>query len=270
MARDGVQRKRYAGLQKVWGTRPKTPSPLAEQQGRDYCFLKLVRSDESVFRDVIRRFQAGEPVDNILLKAHYPMLLKITTRAVGRQFSEEIPDMLQSARMGMLEACARFDLTNPESSVGYVWMYVRHYVYRDLLSQGTVVRIPLNKYKLKRDPDDENPKFNTKKNHVIPFSEMGEKHHEEDHLAFEEVLVSEAPQPDELVDLAWRSDVLQNIIKHVGLSTKESHILKERMLGKTLGEVGDALDLSREGIRQIEKKALNKLRHKALARKGEK
>jgi RNA polymerase primary sigma factor len=265
--------KRYSGLKKLWTGGRKGVSPLALQQSRDFGFLAQVRKDEEVFKGVIARLQAGEPgVERILLGAHYPLLLKIVKRYAGA-FQDEVPDMLQSARIAMLEACARFDLENPDSSIGYIWMYVKHYVVRDLVNQSTVVRIPVNQYKSSKDSQGNTvkPSYAVSRRHVLTFTEMEGHTSEENTVAFEEVLVSEEPAPDDLVDLAWRSEVMETLIKRVRLSLRESQILKNRMLGKTLGEVGEIFGMSRERIRQIEAEALDKLRHRAkmegLARK---
>jgi len=249
-------------------------------QSRDLYYLKRAREDRDLFLDLIRRLQAGERgVDAILLRAHYPKLLQIVRR-YGRALAHDHDDLMQEARLAMLEACARFDLDSEDSAVGFVWLYVKSYVCRYVVDLGEVVRVPCHLYSKRRG--DGTHRYGVR--NVYCFSEMADEAREGWNERFEDALVDDRPSPEDAAALLEHLDLGQRLLRErlSQLSLQEHEVLRRRFLyespdgksegavqGKpgpvmdgqpTLADVGREQDLSRERIRQVEAQALQKMR----------
>ncbi len=282
--------KRYRAVQALWKDRGKDPvrASHALDQSRDLALLSKVRRDVVTCVSFIRRFQAGERgVERVLLRAHYPMMLQLVRR-YSRNRPWEQEDLMQEARLGMLEAFARFDLTHEDASMGYVYQTMKHYVCRYLLNHSEVVRIPIHRYagEVRHTSKDGKRGYRSKdpvregevhyhygKRNVLCFSEMVDEATENMEHAFEDSLVSEHPLPDEaLGNLQIRylggltvEKLLAAPRGRLTLTPAEQRVLRRRFLHDgddkpTLAEVGKEEGVCRERVRQHEASGLDKLR----------
>ena len=97
-------------------------------------------------REKIRRYQAGEPgVGDELVRDAEPLIqhaLKRYARAEHRV--RDLDDYAQVARMGFLKGCERFDLHKPYRPTTYIWHWIRSYIQRTMIDEGSCVRVPVH------------------------------------------------------------------------------------------------------------------------------
>jgi RNA polymerase sigma factor (sigma-70 family) len=256
--------QRHREIHKLWKDKPLKAGPVAAAQLQDVAYLKQLRVDKDLFRALIVRFQDKEPgTSEIILKAHEPML----THIIGRHCKtarDEHEDLLQVARLALLEGCARFRPSDDtHGALGYIWLYVKSYVCRSMSDEGSVVKIPTYRFDKKRNGLSEardGVQYRFGKRYVMTFSEMADETHDGDLRSFEDTLTDERPLQDEILDGVWRTDILKRktrqLLGSAILTKREIEVLHSRFDGQTLHEIGDRVHLSRERIRQIEKEAL--------------
>jgi len=263
--------KRHKGVQALWknGSPQSRATERARAELRDPEHVKRLRVDKDLFRDLIDRFQAKEPgTSDIILKAHQPMLVKIVLRYC-RSAANDYEDLLQVARLALLEGCARFQSSEEaKGALSYIWIYVKSYVCRALADEGSVVKIPPFRFDDKRNVTSEKRdgvryRFGTR--YVMTFSEMEDEMHDGMIHSFEETLTDDRPLQDETLDGVWRTSslkrVTERLLRSVTLSKREVEILRARFEGQTLNEIGEVHALSRERVRQIEQETMHTLQH---------
>jgi len=94
---------------------------------------------------------------------------------------------------------------------------------------------------------------------VSLFEPVGAVQNEEDDLTLEDILPSDAPLPEEI--MTWRA--VQEALS--ALPGKHQEVLRRRLRGETLNEIGKALGLTLERVRQLEAEALARLRRRFRA-----
>lgn len=232
---------------------------------RDKSYQARVREDVALHKDLIRRYQAGEPgTGELLLRVNLPLLRKVAIR-YARAWEDEIRDHFQEARLALLEAASRYDPTRGASPHTWYWQYVRSYVRRHAIDVGSVVRFPVAHYGKRHPPE---LRKQTLRNPVTrTFSDM-EVRWSQDDLSFEESLIDDKDlAPDIMGDgevEAQMPFVLDFLLD--GLPARHIDVLRKRFCRPVplmLQEIGDEYGVSRERIRQIEAEALELARERA-------
>ena len=257
----------------------------------------LLSKDEE--RELAKRSEKGdEEARQRLMKANLRLVVSIAKRYVNRTPHLSILDLIQEGNIGLSRAVEKFDYRRGFKFSTYATWWIRQAITRALADQSRTVRIPvhmvetISKYtqvrrqliqELGRDPLAEEIAAEMgidveKVRHIQKISQevlsietpIGD---EEDSTLSDFIPDERNATPSQLTARAMLRDLIKEIM--IDLTEREQQILKMRFgledgISHTLEEVGKAFGVTRERIRQIEAKALEKIREhgKAAALEG--
>lgn len=234
--------------------------------------------------------ERGRSAKEAMIMANLRLVLHIAKPYVGLS-DLSLDDLFQEGVMGLMRAADKYDHTLGYKFSTYATWWIRQSIMRSLADRGTMIRLPVhlsdNVLRLKRAHKllgQAHPERRTSmaeladelawtidKVHFIqqiaafvPAS-LDERINGYDDLTLMETLVSDLPSPEEHLDQADLARRIDDALS--GLKERESKVLRLRFglsdygHGATLEEIGQMFGLTRERIRQIEAKALGRLRH---------
>jgi len=258
---------------------------------------KISLIDASKERDLAQRIENGDDeAKNILIKANLRLVVSIAKRYVGRSPDLSILDLIQEGNFGLFRAVEKFNWRKGYKFSTYATWWIRQAITRAIADQARTIRIPvhmmetISKYKqvlkrLSQDlgreplPEEVAAEMNMeveKIHHIqkidqstisfeVPIGDDDGDSTIGDFIADDKILSSDQQAAQKIL-----TGQFQEILND--LSPKEQKILQMRFgLGdgivNTLEEVGKEFGVTRERIRQIEAKALEKIRlHKKAER----
>lgn len=261
-----------------------------EPAGRILMGLPLSEENEKQLKQAMR---VGSMAKQRLAETNLRLVVSIAKRYVGRGMS--FLDLIQEGNLGLMKAVEKFDYHRGFKFSTYATWWIRQAITRAIADQARTIRIPvhmvetINKLsraqrqllqELNRDPTNEEiaaeMNIDVEKVRIVrkiaqePVSletPIGEE--EDSHLGDfieDDTVIS----PDEAANFIMLREELANIL--ATLSTRERKVLELRFglndgTPRTLEEVGKEFNVTRERIRQIEAKAIRKLKHPTRSQK---
>ena len=254
--------------------------------------INLLSSDEE-FEYAKLAEQGDEYAKNMLAESNLRLVVSIAKRYVGRGML--FLDLIQEGNIGLMKAVDKFDPSKGYKFSTYATWWIRQAITRAIADQARTIRIPvhmvetINKLarvqrqltqELNREPTDEEiakkigisvekvrEVYKISQDPVSLETPIGEE--DDSHLG-DFIKDERTMSPEEYATIEMLKEELSGVL--LTLTEREEKVLRLRFglddgQCRTLEEVGQVFNVTRERIRQIEAKALRKLRHPSRSRR---
>ena len=261
---------------------------------REIGQVPLLTHDEEI-EYAKRAYEGDEEASQKLIESNLRLVVSIAKKHTNRGL--KLLDLIQEGNIGLMKAVEKFEYTKGYKFSTYATWWIRQAITRAIADQGRTIRIPvhmietINKIKkesriyLQETGKDASPEILAERlgmevDKIKAIQEMNQEPisletpvgSEEDSELGDFVEDQKTTSPYEATNRAILREELDAVLKT--LSPREEKVLRYRYglddsSPKTLEEVGKIFNVTRERIRQIEVKALRKLRHPSRKKKLE-
>ena len=249
--------------------------------------------DEEYIKELKAKVKKGERAKNELVESNLRLVVSIAKRHSGKGLS--FLDLIQEGNLGLLKAVEKFDYRKGYKFSTYATWWIRQAITRAIADQARTIRIPVHMVETIHKVSRVSRKLLQQYGHEASVEEIAQEMNitpekvreimkialdpvslempigeEEDSHLGDFIQDEDSPAPSDAVSQTMLREQLLEVL-HT-LTPREEQVLMLRFGLKdgrmrTLEEVGKVFDITRERIRQIEAKALRKLRHPSRSKR---
>jgi RNA polymerase sigma factor RpoD, C-terminal domain/RNA polymerase sigma factor, sigma-70 family len=248
---------------------------------------------DQLWRDWNLAIEQGKTAREDLTQANLRLVVSVAKKYIGRGL--QLLDLIQEGNVGLIRAVEKFDYRKGFKFSTYATWWIRQAITRAIADQARTIRIPVHMVEtinrlmresrrmlqeLGREPTDEelsralgipvDKVRSIRKTSLEPVSLETPVGQEEDSQLGDFIEDSKVLAPSDAASHQMLREQVEQVLNH--LTERERRVLQLRFgledgHSRTLEEVGKEFGVTRERIRQIEVKALRKLRHPRLGKK---